>query len=73
MAHQNAGRCKSVKLISCIRMMEYRWEARNKEENSIFIVQGWGFSPALFVALYNPQFLSVGHYLLIEDNREMRE
>lgn len=44
-----------------------------QEENSIFIVQGWGFSPALFVAVKNPQFLPVGHYLVIEDNREMRE
>lgn len=43
--------------------------SEKQEENSIFIVQGWGFSPALFVAVYIPHFFPVGHYLVIEDNR----
>ena len=53
--HQNAGWCKRVKLNSMHKDDGVPLGSAKQEENSIFIVQGWGFSPALFVAVYIPQ------------------
>ena len=80
MAASERRAVESVKLISMHKDDGVPLGGAKQRRKLYFLVQGWGFSPALFVAVYIPQewrkiavcipqFLPVGHYLLIEDNR----
>lgn len=73
MAASERRAVESVKFISMHKDDGVPLGSAKQRRKLYFHCSGLGFSPALFVAVKNPQFLSVGHYLVIEDNREMRE